>query len=1068
MARGDWNSPKHEDLLRDRDRENTPMRREGRQGSQKPESVEESSAVLADLMLSDLGVNRASIITAADSARNIVPVNVMALENGRAFRQPGTAEYAAAQARRGELNAWENAFVELEHDGADDHKTVLYHGQGHRTEMMRRLQQAGPVAEYRRGGGQGGRARGNGRGGGVMGTRGRGNQMGSSSHQQHTSQHPGRHADQNNIASNTLAAPTATSRRAAPSNPGYRAGIRGSDSPRGRDNRRVSGDVRVGTSHSYLPVDRTLPLPVEATSNPMPHMRWVGTVEDQVRPTVRLPPRPRTGQVNLAKPSDFMSAMTRLRAAYSAATASGTTEVPVRTTDSDQKKTVEPEIIFSPEIDAAPYGVRVLTPPPAAVPSQGSISLGSYSDDLIGLEIPAGRNARAEEEERTEAEAKERTEAEAKYDSFLASSNPSDDDMGSKMERSRQGSEKNNFRTSEEARPSPSEQALPTTKTATELLEARALLGALRKLSELSPLPSVVTAIADLEATIGNFHENQATTLARSGAGFSSSADGLPANTQVGDAVHTKARSGDDTQGSGKQVDSSRKSSSNSAASHPSNAASSHRSFTLARNGSLSSHVQRLQDQWANDVMASLKDVLPITMGNLTQSLHHDPSGAYQGRASYRIRLPTTNLGEYLLPVGHRSEQTTTLSPLRPPLTQDEAARNIGSANHVPTPRPQAPRVAESLDDDSFTRTLRNINSTDHRPQNPQVMGYGFPDTLASRPQDATIFQSSVGNTAIAGPANPFRQRSSAAAIVPAQRTEDINTRLPIATSASMTVLPEVGRIHTVDAVRSGILPTIAPVNPFRQPTSASLRPSAPSHFNFSIGSSAALPPPSADKVSSTATPTLTPSTQNIPRTAAATHATDNALKTAMSTASSALNTVPSRVIPLSTTNALGGGVSASRWSTASSSMPSALVAASSTAAPFSMATTLGGGDNLLPNSGNPQILEDGASGSPWVSTFVDPAIGDTTALFSTYQRPSSHQTQNVPGFIIQAQILQNDPGAAARAQYASHNSVLSNIQENQSLNSSAVDSSLVESAGTKVSTRRSKDPWDPARRRRL
>ena len=64
-------------------------------------------ASFADSSLkNDLGVDRASSVTAADFVRNSPPVNVLALEHGRAFRRPGTAAYTAAQENRGQLSAW--------------------------------------------------------------------------------------------------------------------------------------------------------------------------------------------------------------------------------------------------------------------------------------------------------------------------------------------------------------------------------------------------------------------------------------------------------------------------------------------------------------------------------------------------------------------------------------------------------------------------------------------------------------------------------------------------------------------------------------------------------------------------------------------------------------------------------------------------------------------------------------------------------------------------------------------------------------------------------------------------
>ncbi|MCJ1377675.1 hypothetical protein MMC17_000771 [Xylographa soralifera] len=1132
----------HNDLLRGKSNDRATMERKDGQSSRKQERARpraraeelggEEADEKAHLMLNDLGLNRASFVTAADFARNSRPVNVAALEQGRAFRRPGTAAYTAAQENQGQLSAWTNAYVELRDDGADDRKAVLDNGQGHRTVMMQMLQQPGPFAGNR-GGGQGGRAHGSGRGGGVMGTRGRGNQMVSSSHQQHASQEPNLQANQSNTASQSLAIPTVTDRRAALSSPRHRDGPRASASPRGRDDRRAEISTFAGPSSSSLSVNRALPLPVEASSNPTPRQRWSGAVAErtsvdqqtQVRPTVRLPPnRPTRSPPNLANPSDFMSAMTRLRisdssaaasgaaasgaaasgaaasgaaasgAAASGAAASGSTDIRVegastvtvketakstvtelsgsisiKTTGSDRESRASPEIIFSPEIDAAPYGVRVLTPPPV---SQRSISPGTYSDDLIGLEIEVPRSVKAEEE---------------------AADNPYT-----------------------EAHLHSSEQARSTTEQAIDLSNAQTLLNTLRGLSGLSSLPSVAQAIADLEATIGNIHDTHTTTSTRSGAEIAGPLDSSSTPIQVEDIGRAAAHS---SQGSANQDPPLRKSSSDSAASQPSITASSHRSSTLSQSGNLSARVQRLQDQWTTGVMIRLREVLSITMRDLEQSLHHDPSSEYQPRVSTRVRLPTTNLGEYLLPVGSGNEQTAPLSAPRTTSIQNEAARNTVVRGQVRTSRPQEPRSSNSLDEDFFTKAIHKTNKGDYLQQDTQKTIYGSQD-LDRR--DRTNASSDSRNTTVPRPINPFQQQSSATVTLPSQRVQSTSFHRRAPTSTSMTSFPEVTRTNTVDAVRGTILPNIAPVNPFLQHTSAFSTPSAP-HFTISLDLPTALSRPGAD-ASSNPRIIISPRGQRLPGHPTMTRAAETASNMATRTVPSTLSTILSSVAPSSAATALGGGVSTSRWSTATSSIPSTLTTASNTAAllPISAApsggvgasrrstasnalsstsnpgtgvttslptaTAFGGGvgasrwstatdansslrelrstTNLPPSSGHSQTLRGTAPGSSGLSTSADLELNDTSSLFSNYQRPQVQQTRNVPEFILQAQALQDDPGAAARAQYGMANTMRTNLHENQTLSPSAV--SIPESASGNISVRRSKDPWDPARRRRL
>ena len=66
-----------------------------------------SLLIFTDLSFkNDLGVDRASFVTAGDVAGNSVPVDLAALDHERACRRPGTAAYAAAQKNQDLLSAW--------------------------------------------------------------------------------------------------------------------------------------------------------------------------------------------------------------------------------------------------------------------------------------------------------------------------------------------------------------------------------------------------------------------------------------------------------------------------------------------------------------------------------------------------------------------------------------------------------------------------------------------------------------------------------------------------------------------------------------------------------------------------------------------------------------------------------------------------------------------------------------------------------------------------------------------------------------------------------------------------
>ena len=731
-----------------------------------------------------------------------------------------------------------------------------------------------------------------------------------------------------------------------------------------------------------------------------------------------------------------------------------------------------PEIIFSPEIDAAPYGVRVLTPPPAL---QRSISPGTYAEDLIGLEIEVPRSVKTDEG----AAENERIEAHLSY----------------------------------------SDQAQSPTQHGMDLSNAQTLLNTLRGLSGFSSNPSVMEAISDLETAIGKLHETHGATLAQRGAEIIDPVQGSSVDGLVKNSDHANSRSSGNTQGSNHPVLSPRKSSPESAASQPS-ITSSQATSKFSLSGNVSSRLQHMQEEWMNDVTTGLREVLSITMRDLEQSSHHIPTDQYQPRVSTRVRLPTTNLGEYLLPVGSHSERTTPLSTRGNTSTNNEAPTNPKIRGQVFSSRLQEPRSSDSLDKDFSKKATRGILKVDKAPQETQETVSGSHGPHASLPRDESNTRSSAKNTAVPEPINPFHRQSSTATNLPFQRVESttFHPRAPIATS--MTSFPEVTRSNTVDAVRRTNLPNIAPVNPFSQSTPVFPKPSAP-QIIFSLGLSTTGSRPVTD-TSSNPRVTISPRTRRLPSHPNATRAAENTSNLATIRAPLTLCTSPNMVSPLSTVSALGGGVSASRWSTATSSMPSTSVAASrnapqltvstalsgdvgtsrwSTAAnalsspisairattPSTAATALGGDvgasqwstttatipsvrelrstTNLPPSGIQSQTLQDTGAGTSGNTSSTDLGINDTSSLFCNYQRPLVGLTPNVPAFILQARALQNDPGAAARAQYAVPSTVRSDLRENQPLSPSVV--SVSEPSSSKITTRRSKDPWDSSRRRR-
>ena len=664
---------------------------------------------------------------------------------------------------------------------------------------------------------------------------------------------------------------------------------------------------------------------------------------------------------------------------------------------------------------------------------------------------------------------------------------------------------------------SSSDQTRFTTEQTLDLSNAQTLLKTLQGLSGLSSFPSLAEAITDLEAKVGEIYETQTTTGARSEAEIAGPLDGTSAPIQTGSIRRPAARSSGESQGSGNQVSSLRKSSSGSAASQPSNTASSPHSSTLSQSGSIASRVQRMQDQWTIGVMNRLREVSSVTMRDLGQSLHHDPYDEYQPRLSTRVRLPTTNLGEYLLPVGNRDKQTALLSTPAKSSTHDEAARNTVIYAQTPTSRLQEPRSSSSLDKDFFEKATRSINKVGHLQQDTRETVHGSQDLHASRTRDRVNAPLDSRNTAVPRSVNPFQQQSSAAVTLPSQRVESTNFNRRAPTSACITSSPEVNRTNTVDAVRRTILPNIAPVNPFLEPTSTISTPSAP-RFAYSFNLPTAL---SRSGAGASFNPiiTISPRAQRLPSHPTVTRVAETAPKMATRITPSISSTTPNTAAPLPTASALGGGVSASRWSIATSSMPSTLVAASNTAAqlpvstarsevvgatrwntvsnaisssvtgttatiPLATATALGGDVGASRWSTATGVYESVRSGgstademsvsTPFANSSTrelrsisdDLGLNDTTSLFSNYQRPHSQQTPNVPEFILQARALQNDPGAAARAQYGTANTTRTYILDNQPLSPSVV--SISESASSNATVGRSRDPWNSARRRRL
>ena len=66
--------------------------------------------------------------------------------------------------------------------------------------------------------------------------------------------------------------------------------------------------------------------------------------------------------------------------------ATGRSSVHFTTFNGSEISATDPIVVFSPEIDSAPVGVRIPTPPPSGVTTSVPSRQGSYLDDLVGLE----------------------------------------------------------------------------------------------------------------------------------------------------------------------------------------------------------------------------------------------------------------------------------------------------------------------------------------------------------------------------------------------------------------------------------------------------------------------------------------------------------------------------------------------------------------------------------------------------------------------------------------------------------------------------------------------------------
>ena len=533
-----------------------------------------------------------------------------------------------------------------------------------------------------------------------------------------------------------------------------------------------------------------------------------------------------------------------------------------------------------------------------------------------------------------------------------------------------------------------------------ELSSAQTLIAQLRGLSALSSLPSVAQAIAGLQTTIGALHATQGMIDTRTTRTAGSRVTDRPINEFTGevpvdDENRKVSRSSSNAQGSDPQVPSSRRSNSSSVASEPSIAASSHRSSTLSQSGGLSSRLQQMQNKWASDVLISMREVLPITTENLEQSLHHDPSGMYQGTASTRVRHPTTILGEYLLPLGSGLAQTAGLRPSRTTSHQNiEATSNVAFREQTHTLHLQATRSSDSPNANVLGGAF------DNRPQNPRGRVYSAQDLLASRPRDGTSTRTHPRGAVLVGPVSPSQQQRFATTTMSSQRTDHTNVHGPAPTRVSLTDHRGAIRDNTIDTVRRTNLSNLAPVNPSSQLASAYPAPIVPprstttnpflrealaaissrpnirtadtanlpsnsstrqhAHYNQSTTTQLSAPTPGSWSFTSvtpeahslfntpaslathrevnasmqTSSPPAAVSGNPLPRsTTTTTHAADQTLNNTTNIASNTINTTAGAPTPLSIATTCGGDVDVSKWSPDSSVLSALTTSPSTTAA---------------------------------------------------------------------------------------------------------------------------------------
>ncbi|MCJ1244449.1 hypothetical protein MMC30_001647 [Trapelia coarctata] len=728
-------------------------------------------ARLMEMQLADLGVDRASAITGDDTRKNTNWVDIQALERTRAANTPGTQEYKDAQANKDHINAWQRAWKNLKDDGTHDGKYDINDGQSHREEMRKRLEQDGTITrssgtnyyqDRSRGGVRGGRSSSSGRGGGVIGTRGRDNAVASSSRSSpgpspaafpntqnnHTTIHSlrGRGAPLSTLIEETPSRRHQT-RQPAPVISAVSSNLQ---VPRQRQALAYSLGGESGSRDAFRAA-MNRPIVVTSTSPRISHSATqsdVSPVRNQQASTAissqanqsiiqsRVLPTP--NQRALPSPSRTATQPAAITVHQSIGE-SFIIATRVAITDLDTS-TAEPSgTLFGAEIDMAPIGTRIPTPPPPQTASIRSSSAESYLTDLQGLDLSPslsqdawGPNA-TEHESGTRAEI-QASEAQVSSNEREGKSRKADDDAV-KPDASVKAENKESSHQTSVTQTQPARGQSPVRQT------AQMLLAQLFASPDVQSDPDIAQRVAQLQTALGLLQPPRSATASRE----VSAAENASATAAAGSQVPTTLGTSQSVSVVHNQPATSNRLSAvvsgttgtirvgltnerptvklpkldktktgtqdhrnlttgtaetNLTANSPTTTAS---SSSPARTG-FAGHLQNMQQTLAESIEAALGNIPPIR-GDLLDSEHSNPffAGHVVNGRPVREQGRGGIIGNHLLPTGPQRARNTSLSSsatnlsrqatIRPHEERSIGNRRLSQSFVSPTKRINAERV---------------------------------------------------------------------------------------------------------------------------------------------------------------------------------------------------------------------------------------------------------------------------------------------------------------------------------------------------------------------------------------